>query len=188
MTSNARAAAERVEAQSVGWAALPVWLCSLFFAVSCGQNGPSGPVSIEEEQRIKRTLNGRSFRQFEPSVDASPRKGVILDFTDGFSLWAQYARDGHAIDEWEVAATDYRIEKASDNSEFKVFFIGPFSARAFPEKCENCVQTTGVSVLIRDLFDKGRTTFKINDPDGILPRPFPVFDSWTKFSEDEYFD
>ena len=32
------------------------------------------------------------------------------------------------------------------------------------------------------------TRFKLNDPDKRLPSPFPVFKSWTKFREDEYFD
>ena len=29
---------------------------------------------------------------------------------------------------------------------------------------------------------------KINDPEDNLPSPFPVFNSWTKFQEDEYFE
>ena len=32
------------------------------------------------DDAIKAALKDRSFRQFEPDVDASPRKGVILDF------------------------------------------------------------------------------------------------------------
>ena len=133
-------------------------------------------------------MNGRSFRQFDPSRDASPRKGVILDFTRGINLWAQYARDGHAVNEWEVGANDYRIEKAGNGSEFRISFVRPNSAQSFPDKCDNCIQTSGVSISIRDLFDSGKISFKVNDPDGNLPSPFPVFKSWTKFSEDEYFD
>ena len=44
------------------------------------QECPAQPVSGEEEARIKDELHDRSFRQFEPSRDGSPRKGVILDF------------------------------------------------------------------------------------------------------------
>ncbi len=179
---------KRVEGWNRGWIALLASLSILLFTTSCGQNGPFEPVSGDEEERIKTTMNGRSFRQFEPSRDASPRKGIIVDFNGGFSVWAQYARDGHAVNEWEVGAKDYRIEKSGNGSEFKIYFVSPNSAQTFPEKCDNCIGTSGVSVSIRDLFDDGKISFKINDPDGVLPLPFPVFRSWTKFSEDEYFD
>ncbi|MCY3764831.1 MAG: hypothetical protein OXH06_05320 [Gemmatimonadetes bacterium] len=170
------------------WIALSASLCTLLIATSCGRNGPFEPVSGDEEERIRTTMNGRSFRQFDPSKDASPRKGVILDFTRGINLWAQYARDGHAVNEWEVGANDYRIEKAGNGSEFRISFVRPNSAQSFPDKCANCIQTSGVSISIRDVFDSGKISFKVNDPDGNLPLPFPVFKSWTKFSEDEYFD
>ena len=179
---------KRVEGWNRGWIVLLVSLSASLSAISCGQNGPFEPVSGDEEERIRTTMNGRSFRQFEPSRDASPRKGIIVDFNGGFSVWAQYARDGHAVNEWEVGAKDYRIEKSGNGSEFKIYFVSPNSAQTFPEKCDNCIGTSGVSVSIRDLFDDGKISFKINDPDGVLPLPFPVFRSWTKFSEDEYFD
>ena len=179
---------ERVDGWSRGWIALLASLSTLLFATSCGRNGPFEPVSADEEERIRTTMSGRSFRQFDPSKDASPRKGVILDFTVGFNLWAQYARDGHAVNEWVVGAKDYRIEKAGNGSEFRISFVTPGSAQTFPEKCDNCIQTSGVSISIRDLFDSGKISFKVNDPGGNLPSPFPVFKSWTKFSEDEYFD
>ena len=179
---------ERFNGWNRGWIALFASLPTLLFATSCGQDGPFEPVSGVEEERVRTTMNGRSFRQFQPSRDASPRKGVILDFTAGFSLWAQYARDGHAVNEWEVGAKDYRIEKSGNGSEFRIFFVTPNSAQSFPEECDNCIQTSGVSISIRDLFDGGKISFKVNDPDGNLPLPFPVFKSWTKFSEDEYFD
>lgn len=184
----ATSAGKRDEGWNRGWIALSALLSIVLFTISCGQNGPFEPVNAEEEERIRSTMNGRSFRQFEPSVDASRRKGVIVDFTGGFSLWAQYARDGHAVNEWEVGAKDYRIEKSGNGSEFKVYFISPNSAQTFPEKCDNCIGTSGVSISIRNLFDDGKISFKINDPDDVLPVPFPVFKTWTKFSEDEYFD
>ena len=162
-----------------------VMLLVLAFASSCGRNGPFEPVADDEEDRIKKAMDGRSFRQFDPAVDASPRKGIVLDFTVGFSLWGQYARDGQAVNEWEIQAKDYRIEKSGNGSEFKLFFVAPNSWQTFPEKCDNCVLTSGVSISIRDLFDDGKISFKINDPDGVLPMPFPVFGSWTKFREDE---
>ncbi len=141
-----------------------------------------------EAAEIKAVLNDRSFRQFDPDVDASPRKGVILDFFNGISLWAQYAEGRYAINEWEIRADDYRIERAGDGSEIKIYFIDPSSTRILPNRCENCIETAGISISIRNVFDSERIAFKLNDPDNSLPSPFPVFQEWTKFREDEYFD
>ena len=145
-------------------------------------------VSKAEEDEIKAVLADRSFRQFDPDVDASPRKGVILDFFNGVSLWAQYAEGNYAINEWEIRADNYRVERASDGSEIKIYFNEPSSMRILPTRCENCIETAGISISIRDVFDSKRIAFKLNDPDNSLPSPFPVFQSWTKFREDEYFE
>ena len=155
---------------------------------SCG-NGPFQPVSETEEEEIKVALKDRSFRQFDPDdIDASPRKAVILDFFDGIRVWAQYSEDDHAINEWEIFAGDYRVEKAGSGSEIKIYFNEPSSTRTLPTQCENCIETSGVSISVRDVFDSEKISFKLNDPDESLPSPFPVFKSWTKFREDEYFD
>ena len=162
-----------------------VFTLSVF--VSC-DNIPFEMISESEEDAIKAVLNDRSFRQFDPHVDASPRKGVILDFFNGVELWAQYAEGNYAINEWEIRSDDYRIERASDGSEIKIYFIEPSTTRTLPNKCENCIETVGISISIRDVFDSKRIAFKLNDPDNSLPSPFPVFQSWTKFREDEYFE
>ena len=155
---------------------------------SCGA-GPFHPVSETEAEEIKMALEDRSFRQFDPDdIDASPRKGVILDFFDGVRLWAQYAEGNHAINEWEIFAEDYRAEKAENGSEIKIYFTEPRSMRTLPDPCEDCIETSGISISIRDVFDSEKIRFKLNDPDKRLPSPFPVFKSWTKFREDEYFD
>ena len=132
-------------------------------------------------------LEGRSFRQFHPSRDASPRSGVILDFRNGFRLWAQYAEDGFAVYEWEVTADSYRIESAGEPSEFVLFPESVTSEQQFPDPCLDCVPTAGVSISVRDVMDADEIAFGINDRDNILPQPFPVFDSWTRFREDEVF-
>ena len=155
---------------------------------SCGE-GPFHPVSETEEEKIKMALKDRSFRQFDPDdIDASPRKAVVLDFFDGIELWAQYAEGDHAINEWKVFAADYRVEKAENGSEIKIYFNEPISERILPTQCKNCIETLRISISIRDVFDGERISFKLNDPDKNLPSPFPVFKSWTKFREDEYFD
>ena len=168
-----------------------------FLFVGCGdipveliseEKGDFEAISEVEETEIKAMLVDRSFRQFDPDVDASPRKGVILDFFDGISLWAQYAEGNYAINEWEIRANDYRIQRAGDGSEIKLYFIEPRSTRTLPDRCENCIETVGISISIREVFDSKRIAFKLNDPDNSLPSPFPVFESWTKFREDEYFE
>ena len=142
---------------------------------SCGE-GPFHPVSGMEEKEIKMALKDRSFRQFDPDdIDASPRKGVILDFFDGIRFWAQYAEGKYAINEWEIFAADYRIEQAGDDSEIKIYFTEPSSMRTLPNQCEDCVETSGISISIRDVFDSEKISFKLNDPDKRLPSPFPVF-------------
>ncbi|MDE0087917.1 MAG: hypothetical protein OXU23_19495 [Candidatus Poribacteria bacterium] len=172
---------------------ISTFLCSAililvsFVYMSCGN--PLEPVDSEEEARVKTELKDRSFRQFDPSKDAMKRKGVILDFFDGegqiISLWAQYAEGETALNEWEIFAKDYRVEKAG--SEYRIYFDEPSSRQILPNECENCLETAGISVSIRNLYNREKIQFKLNDEDDILPSPFPVFKSWTNFNEDEYF-
>lgn len=56
--------------------------------------------------------------------------------------------------------------------------------QTIPTQCDNCIATEGVSLSIRDVFDSAKISLKLNDPDGVLPSPFPVFKSWTRFSAD----
>ncbi len=158
------------------------------FLVSC--SNPLEPVDSEEKEKVKSELQDRSFRQFAPSKGAVKRKGVILDFFDSeeriISLWAQYAEGDTAIQEWEVFANDYRVGKSG--SEYRLYFDSPNSHQNLPNKCDNCIETAGISISIRNLYDSDRIEFRVNDPDDSLPSPFPVFTSWTRFSEDEYFD
>ena len=158
-----------------------------FIFLSCGEI-PFELISEAEADTIKAVLEDRSFRQFDPGVDASPRKGVILDFFNGVNLWAQYAEGNYALNEWEIRANDYRIERAVDGSDIKIYFIEPRTTRTLPNRCENCIETAGIFISIRNVFDSDRIAFKLNDPDNSLPSPFPVFESWTTFREDEYFD
>ena len=58
----------------------------LLVAVACG-GATSVNLSTEYEvARTKGELADRSFRQFDPHVDGSPRKGVVLDFFGPLSL------------------------------------------------------------------------------------------------------
>ena len=161
-----------------------VLLCAVLLLSACG-GGQLMPVDEAEEKRIKAELHGRSFRQFEPSVDASLRKGVVLSFFDEVGLWAQYAEGDQAVDEWEIFADDYRVERAGDSSEFTIYFSEPTSVQEFPAKCRNCIPTSGFSISVRNVFDKEKIEFRLNDRENGFPRPFPIFESWTEFREDE---
>lgn len=161
-----------------------ILICTCLIFFSCPN--PLQPVDSVQEQEIKAELEGRSFRQFDPSKDANKRKGVIIDFSNGVELWAQYAEGQTALSEWLISTDDYRIEKAG--SEYRIYFLTPRSEQILPKQCENCIETAGVSISIRDLFDREKMKFKLNISNNDFPRPFPVFKSWTKFIEDEYFD
>ena len=154
-----------------------------------GESAPLEPVSAADSQRVQAELVGRSFRQFEPDRDADERKGVVLDFFDGITLWAQYAEDGHVVSEWEVRAAGYRVESRGDvGDEVTITFVEPASRQQFPDECEDCVDASGVSISVRNVFDADGIRFRIDDPDGVLTSPFPVFGSWTRFEEDEYLE
>lgn len=158
------------------------FICLILF--SCAN--PLLPVDSDEEQLVKTELKDRSFRQFDPSKDANKRKGVILDFFSGVSLWAQYSEGNTALSEWEIFLDDYRIER--NGSEYRIYFESPRSAQILPTQCDNCIKTSGISISIRNLFDSEKIEFKLNIDNDDFPRPFPIFESWTKFREDEYFD
>ena len=158
---------------------------TLLIASACADTAAPQPVGGAEEERIKAALAGRSFRQFDPSVDASPRKGVTLDFIGTVRIWAQYSEGRQAVQEWELVAEDYRIEKHGDNSEITIYLDQPRSRQELPTRCDNCIPTAGVSISIRNVLDSEKVSFRLNDPDGVLPPPFPVFGSWTRFAEDE---
>ena len=149
--------------------------------------GPSPkPVTLAEKAEVMFALQDRSFRSFYPFKDAEKRKGIILDFFGPVGLWAQYAVGKRAIDEWEIGAEEYRIEKHGHISEVTTHLEGAMTQRNLPDECENCIPTAGVSISIRNLFDSDKITFKVNDPNAILPSPFPIFKDWTRFTEDEY--
>ena len=146
------------------------------------------PVTDAEAAEIKAALEGRSFRQFDPGVDDSPRKGVIIDFFNGVEVWAQYAEGDRAIDEWRLFASDYRVEKSGDLSTVTLYLENPNSERILTDPCQDCIPMDGFSISIRNALDEDGIRFRLNDPDDVLPSPFPVFTSWTRFSEDEYFE
>ncbi len=139
-------------------------------------------------ERVVAALQDRSFRQFDPSPDAGKRKAVILDFFSGIELWAQYAEGNHALVEWQIRADLYRVEGEPDGSEVTLYFVDPKGSQILPTECATCVGSKNVSISVMNVFDPERIAFKVNDPYGVLQSPFPVFNSWKRFGEDEIFD
>lgn len=159
--------------------------CAVVLLAGCG-GAPAQPVTASEDAEVRGILQGRSFRQFDPNVEGDPRKGLVIEFSGPYMLWGQYSEGRQALNEWEISADDYRIEKHGNISEVTVHFIEPRSSQNLPAPCTGCIVTEGVSVSVRNYFERGEAEFKVNDPNNVLPPPFPVFDSWRRFSEDEY--
>ena len=166
--------------------AVSVFGLLLIMGVACAELVSSDPLTASEVAAVKAELADRSFRQFEPHVDGNPRKGVILDFFGPLSVWAQYSEGGHALNEWEIVADDYRVERAGSGQVVTLYPVAPRTRQQFPTECVACIDVTGVSVSVRNIFDTDRIAFRLNDPDGVLPLPFPAFAKWTEFREDEW--
>ena len=139
-------------------------------------------------ERVAEELRDRSFRQFEPSRDANPRKAVIISFLSGFSVWAQYAEDGHALNEWEVVADEFQVVPGDSGSEVTTRFVELRAAQLLPVECGDCVDVSDLSISVVNVFDADKIVFKLNDPGRGLPSPFPVLEQWTRFNEDQTFD
>ena len=165
-------------------------LLSIWGLSGCGEGTESTPLDAGQSQRIKEELRGRSFRKFDPSRDGRPRKAVIVDFSgdNRVSVWAQFAADDRALHEWEIVSEDLQLTGNADGSEVTVVLNQSTSERLLPSACRDCIDATGVYIGIRDVFDPDRISFRFADPEGVLPLPFPVFESWTDFEEDEYFE
>ena len=157
----------------------------LLVAVACGGSTSVNLSTEYEVARAKGELADRSFRQFDPHVDGSPRKGVVLDFFGPLSLWAQYSEGDHALNEWEIIADDYLVDRTATAGEVRLILISPRTRQTLPSECENCIDVIGVTIAVRNVQDPEKISFRIEDPHGLLPRPFPVFTEWTRFQEDE---
>ncbi len=160
--------------------------------VACSDPDVSSGARMGEEEsaRIVAELRGRSFRQFHPGRESNSRRGVIVEFFGHHRvvLWAQFSEGDRAIHEWEISSENYQVWSGSRESEVTLVLNEPESRRTLPTVCESCLETGGVSISVRDVFDREGISFRINDPEEVLPLPFPVFDSWTRFHEDEYFE
>lgn len=171
-----------------GFSAPAVLGLLLIAGAACIDMTTPAPLTATEVAAVKAELQDRSFRQFEPHIDGDPRKSVILDFFGPFSLWAQYAEGDLALYEWEIIADDYRVERAGSRHKFTLYPVAPQTRQKIPVECRGCIDASSVSVSVRNVFDPDRIEFRVNDPNGILPDPFPVFTRWTEFREDEWQD
>lgn len=168
------------------WSTTFVMTVAALTLAACSGAASSEEVTAAEAAEALEALRDRSFRGFEPHVDGDPRRGVIVSFIGPFSLWAQYAEGRYALSEWEITANEIRIESRGGTSEVTLHLVEATSSQTLPTQCADCIDSAGVSISIRDYVDQGRAEFRINDPGNVLPSPFPVFDSWTRFDEDVY--
>ena len=143
------------------------------------------PLSAEEAEHVKTALNKRSFRQFDPALDARKRKAIVLDFSDGIQLYAQYTEDKTALNEWEISAKEDHIEKAG--TVYRLHCKDPRVIQILPKQPDKQIQIRNLSISIRNLFDKQTIQFKLNPGANRFPLPFPVFESWTRFREPKVF-
>lgn len=141
-------------------------------------------VSPQDASRVKAHLDGRVFRQSDPSQNAETRKSIVVDFTDGLSLRAQYTEGGNTVDDWSVRQDFYWLEKAHGEPVYRFDWRNPIVRRLLPKECEDCIDTSGLTVLVRDYFKKDEILFALWDSAGQVPSPLPVFESWTRFVED----
>ena len=74
---------------------------------------------------VKEELGGPFFPSIPTSKDGNPRKAVILDFSSVLSLWAQYAQDDHAFNEWGTRAESYSIDGEPGDATCTIFFDKP---------------------------------------------------------------
>jgi hypothetical protein len=140
-------------------------------------------VSQQKSAEVTSHLDGRVFRQFDPSRTADTRKAIVIDFNDGLALRAQHFEGGAAVDEWSVSQSYYWIEKAHGHPVYRFDFRDPTVERQVPEGGDSVI-VTGLTILVRDYFKKDEIQFALLDSLAHLPPPFPVFDQWTRFVED----
>lgn len=141
-------------------------------------------VSPGDAARITAHLDGRVFRQSDPSRNAETRKTIVIDFNDGLSLRAQSTQGGNTVDDWRVWQDFYWMEKAHGEPVYRFEWLNPTVKRLLPEECDDCIDTSGLTVLVRDYFKKDEILFALWDSLGTVPSPLPVFESWTRFVED----
>ena len=141
-------------------------------------------VSLQKAAEVTSHLDGRVFRQFDPSSTAARRKGIVIDFNGGLGLEARYAEGGETVDEWKVHGDYYWIEEAHGHPVYRFDFPDPTAQRLLPRGGDS-VDATGLTILVRDYFKKDQIQFALLDSVGHLPSPFPVFGQWTRFVEDD---
>ncbi len=146
------------------------------------------PLSDAEQQEVWKSLKGRSFRQFGPTLDSDPRKGVIIEFGSGADLsvkvWAQHASGGRAEHEWEIRSSEIELSKAAEAGIYKIS-MAELAAKSILGDDEIEAEDFEFQVHVRK--GRGETMFRFNS-DTELPLPFPLFEDWTKFREPQRFN
>lgn len=160
-----------------------------------GSSACENPISLEdyiwrfvdptEAAHVTSHLKSRVFWQRDGPRDAEHLKRIVLDFRDGLSVEARYSVGGEVVDEWKVFQDYYWIEKAHGHPIHRFDFTRPTVERLVPEGGGDPIDPDGLMVLVRDYGRQAHIQFAVLDSAGVLPAPLPVFDSWTRFVEDD---
>ncbi len=97
---------------------------------------------------VKEELGGCSYRLFQRSKDGYPEKAVILDFSSGLSLWAQYAQDDRDINKWEILAERHGFDGKPGDTTFTIFFDNPNTRQEIPTTGDGCKETARFSIIV----------------------------------------
>ena len=68
---------------------------------------------------------------------------MILDFFGPLSVWAQYSEGGHALNEWEIVADDYRVERAGSGQVVTLYPVAPRTRQQFPHRVRRLYRRDG---------------------------------------------
>lgn len=143
-------------------------------------------VDLEEAAQVSAHLKSRVFWQRDGPGDARSLKRIVIDFRDGLSVEARHSVGGEVVDEWKVFQNDYYwIERAHGHPIYRFDFTRPTVERLVPEDGGDPVDPEGLMILVRDYGRNEEIRFALQDSAGALPSPFPVFERWTRFVEDD---
>lgn len=173
-----------------------ILLVSLIVVVAYSPEGfdnllPRTPrkLSAEHMALLKQELSGRSFRRLIPSIDADQRTAVILDFHQGMRIQVQLSEERISVFECEFGTEAMQAEAGPSASGVTLLFAGTANIHDdISINCESRDRLEAVSVSIRNLFDRDRMRFRLNDPHQALPAQFLILGSWAEYPEDEVVD
>ena len=65
------------------------------------------------------------------------------------------------MNEWEIVADDYRVERAGYGQMATLYPVAPRTLQRLPTECSACINVGDVSVSVRNVFDPDRIAFRL---------------------------